>query len=337
MKRLSQHIYRLLIQHNCVIVPELGGFVAQHISAHYDEAETTFLPPCRIVAFNAQLNANDGLLVQAYMTDEKVSFAEASDLLAQDVEHLRQQLDRAGYAYLYNIGRLSVALDGRYLFESEQVALTTPEFYGLEAFSMELLQWIPSDEATDTEEPEEQTDLEAVSTLDSRHYTIRINRELANYVAAAMVALVCYFAWVIPSSQTSSVHTAQMLTETLFTKPSLPSLTTPQAPESTEASDADVSRSDAPVATEQPADASEIVPQKYYTIVLASQVSLSNARSFVQQLQKKGFSEAQILSRRFNRVVFGTYSTESEAYNALRNLRQQSGAFSDGWVMQVAQ
>ena len=45
MIELTKHIEILLLENDCVIVPGLGGFIAHHQSAHYEEDEGVFLPP----------------------------------------------------------------------------------------------------------------------------------------------------------------------------------------------------------------------------------------------------------------------------------------------------
>ena len=67
MIELSRHIESLLLHHDCVIVPGLGGFGTQYVPARRIEEEFLFLPPYRSVGFNQQLVLNDGLLVQSYM------------------------------------------------------------------------------------------------------------------------------------------------------------------------------------------------------------------------------------------------------------------------------
>ena len=67
MIELSRHIESLLLAHDCVIVPGLGGFVAHYVPARRIAEEQLFLPPSRSVGFNQQLTINDGLLVQSYM------------------------------------------------------------------------------------------------------------------------------------------------------------------------------------------------------------------------------------------------------------------------------
>ena len=39
---------------------------------------------------------------------------------------------------------------------------------------------------------------------------------------------------------------------------------------------------------------------------------------------------------KMRRVVYSSYTTESDAYNALRSLRHQHRAFNEAWVMYVS-
>ena len=77
MIELTKHIEILLLENDCVIVPGLGGFIAHHQPAHYEEDEGVFLPPTRTVGFNPQLTMNDGLLTQAYMQTYHTDFPDA--------------------------------------------------------------------------------------------------------------------------------------------------------------------------------------------------------------------------------------------------------------------
>ena len=55
MIELAQHIEALLLENDCVIVPNFGGFVAHYAPATYVKEEHLFLPPTRIIGFNSQL------------------------------------------------------------------------------------------------------------------------------------------------------------------------------------------------------------------------------------------------------------------------------------------
>ena len=73
----------------------------------------------------------------------------------------------------------------------------------------------------------------------------------------------------------------------------------------------------------------------YYSIVLASRVTKHNAANYAERLQNKGFKQARVLITENNvKVIYGTYNSESEAYAALKNLKDNE-AFADGWITKV--
>ena len=51
MERIEKYIEKLLLTHDCVILPDLGGFVA-HYEPHYQsEEDHSFFPPTRSLSF----------------------------------------------------------------------------------------------------------------------------------------------------------------------------------------------------------------------------------------------------------------------------------------------
>ena len=82
-------------------------------------------------------------------------------------------------------------------------------------------------------------------------------------------------------------------------------------------------------------DAELSLPSTYYSIVLASRVTKHNAANYAERLQGKGLKQARVLITENNvKVIYGTYNSESEAYAALKNLRDNE-AFADGWITKV--
>ena len=93
MIELSRHIESLLLAHDCVIVPGLGGFVAHYVPARRIAEEQLFLPPSRSVGFNQQLTINDGLLVQSYMQAYDTNYPETLKIIDDGVNRLKQQIE----------------------------------------------------------------------------------------------------------------------------------------------------------------------------------------------------------------------------------------------------
>ncbi|MFN6074450.1 MAG: SPOR domain-containing protein [Fluviicola sp.] len=108
MLTVEQLIADLLLQHNCVIVPGFGGFVAQRIPAQIDTEKGQVHPPKKSILFNRQLIANDGLLIATYAQRLGVSFEHAQStvnaLIRSWDEQLRSEvrisIDRVGILYL---------------------------------------------------------------------------------------------------------------------------------------------------------------------------------------------------------------------------------------------
>ena len=71
------YISELLYVSDCVIIPGLGGFVANSRSAFLNPAQHTFNPPVRRIAFNASLRTNDGLLANYVSRREGITYGDA--------------------------------------------------------------------------------------------------------------------------------------------------------------------------------------------------------------------------------------------------------------------
>ena len=103
---LHRHIEILLLDNDCVIIPEFGGFMAHHVEARYDDGDHTFLPPSRTLGFNRQLRLNDSLLAQSYVEAYDLSYPEALTRIGNEVEEMRQHLHNEGFYELNDLGVL---------------------------------------------------------------------------------------------------------------------------------------------------------------------------------------------------------------------------------------
>ena len=72
-KTISKYISELLFLHDCVIIPEFGGFVGNNKSAVLNEITGTIFPPSKEILFNPNLKSNDGLLINKISISEGIS------------------------------------------------------------------------------------------------------------------------------------------------------------------------------------------------------------------------------------------------------------------------
>ena len=102
---LSDHLRPLLRDHDCVIIPDFGGLVAEYTPARVQPGGRHLLsPPTRQVAFNQALTRNDGLLVDVLRQHLNVPAAEAREVLRQAVAALHHELQSQQRTELPGIG-----------------------------------------------------------------------------------------------------------------------------------------------------------------------------------------------------------------------------------------
>ena len=334
MIELDRHIEILLLSNDCVIVPDLGGFMAHHVDARYDETDGMFVPPIRTLGFNPQLRLNDSLLAQSYVEAYDISYPEAVRRIEEEVNELRQHLDTEGRYELNDIGVLSLNDEGHLTFEPCEAGILTPELYGLGSFQMPTLN-------ARQQKLEEKT--KVVEMPEEGAITIKMSW-LRNAVAVA-AAIIAFLMIGTPISNSNKMTDVQ---QSAFI--SVPSSKQAAAPISSPEEDTNVasSESETVVPSEEDANAGEsafesnevpsgTVGGTFY-IVMASQVSERNANLFIDQLSSQGFHNAHILvsgAKNIRRVVYGCYESEADANATLRQLRSESRLFRDTWVMEI--
>jgi len=101
---IDRDLFDLLYEHDCVIVPRWGGFLAQYRPARLDKARNLVHPPTKEVGYNRHLLRNDGLLADRLALREGIDHAEAVSLLDKEVETWRSALEKTGRLELPRIG-----------------------------------------------------------------------------------------------------------------------------------------------------------------------------------------------------------------------------------------
>lgn len=123
----------LLLQHNCVIVPTFGGFVAQRVGAQLDAVNGTMTPPRKAILFNRQLINNDGLLVSSYAHQNKVDYVQAQAAVSEAVTHWDGLLKQGQRISIDRVGFLYFDQERNLCFEQDRFYNLLMESYGLGA------------------------------------------------------------------------------------------------------------------------------------------------------------------------------------------------------------
>src|SRR5688572_8596199 len=130
---LARYINQLLHEYNCVVVPNLGGFVANYAPAAIDKVHSTLNPPHKKIVFNKSLTNNDGLLANAIASDKKILFNQAMDMISAEVDDILKKLKTGESVFLESIGALFCDKENNILFGPDHVDNFLTDAYGLSA------------------------------------------------------------------------------------------------------------------------------------------------------------------------------------------------------------
>ena len=121
----------LLLQHNCVIVPGFGGFVAQRVSAQIDMEKGIMLPPSKSILFNRQLINNDGLLIASYASRNKVTYPIAESTVEGTVTTWHDALKAGQRVSVDRVGIIFLDQERNICFEQDRYFNLLLESFGL--------------------------------------------------------------------------------------------------------------------------------------------------------------------------------------------------------------
>lgn len=128
---LERELAELLHLHDCVIVPEWGGFLTHYRPARLDEARHLIHPPAKELGFNRHLVRNDGLLADHLARKAGSDFEAATGAIAGVVSAWRQQLEREGRLELPHMGIFFRDGEGNLQFDPDRRSNYLRDAYGL--------------------------------------------------------------------------------------------------------------------------------------------------------------------------------------------------------------
>src|SRR6185312_8191087 len=132
--KIEEYISDLLFEHDCVIVPDFGGFVCNYGPAAIDPVKHLFEPPAKRILFNKGLTRNDGLLAHHISDRLKMPYTEALKCIAGEVKRFKEDIRKDKRLPLENIGLLYTDEKGSLLFQQDNKVNYLADSYGLASF-----------------------------------------------------------------------------------------------------------------------------------------------------------------------------------------------------------
>jgi len=314
MLNLEKHISELLYQYDCVIVPNLGGFVANNISADYNEKTGVFFPPVREIGFNRSLSHNDGLLINYIAESEGLTYESCQDKLLKHINILKYQLNRGEVLKIDNVGHLKIDSVGNISFVPNKEQSFNTESFGLSTFHFRTL-----------EQEKEQN-------LTSRRLVRRTLEVKGVKQIAASIALIIGLWMISPdlNYQAQQSDFSDVLSELKTPERKIESNNTKTIEAVVEDVTAEVEE-----VKEEVVDIEEtkVVTENNYFIIAGSFKEKQPAVEYLYKLHKRGIEKAEIIEGNGRyRISLEGFVSKLDASKALTVYRKKNG-FNSAWLL----
>lgn len=294
---LSNHISKLLFDHDCVTVPGFGSFLGNYKSAQYDFKEQKFYPPSKQISFNSQIKDNDGLLAKEISKTLGLSYEESVKKVHHSVLSWIKQI-KSDTIVLKNIGELYLNREDKIIFIPSNELNHLKESFGLPPVfisEIEEIKSFPKNTRTSLKSKKKNYFIQAavwtclivgLSSLYVNEKNNLLERELAY-------------------KQEYRKQTKQKVQKAVFDLGSLPSLTVNV----------------------------KMKQKKYFIIAGAFRIS-QNAEKLVLNLKQKGYNASRLglNEKGLNPVAFTSFINRNDAVSELRLIQGKEN--KDAWIFE---
>ncbi len=139
MTKIDKHIEELLYNHDCVIVPDFGGFITSKKPAYFNPLTSVFFPATKTILFNKHLVYNDGLLAAKVAEKRALSMEESQQLLMQFKDDCFLRLNEEGRVEIEKVGVLFFDKEKNIQFQQASTNFLKDSF-GLTASSVQKIE-----------------------------------------------------------------------------------------------------------------------------------------------------------------------------------------------------
>jgi cell division septation protein DedD len=194
MEKITRHIIALFYEHDCVVLPRLGGFLANYRPAFHDVSNNVLVPPRKEFLFNRHLLHNDGLLAHKISTEEGMSYQDAVMLMDAFVSEVMSALKQQRQFTIQGIGVVYYDKDEVIRLKNESAN------YLLGSFGLPVVKCLPVIQRPAITEETPVIDLgvanENTKEKEDKVVSIQRSSRAKWWVAAALLPIGFYSAWI---------------------------------------------------------------------------------------------------------------------------------------------
>ena len=311
-KTVEHYISELLFLHDCVILPNFGGFVANPQTAKLNKITGMLSPPSKQILFNANLKTNDGLLITHISQQEKVTQEIAKNEVVSYATKITTKLKISKVLRIDKIGLFTIGREANIIFLQDSVSN-----YSLDSFGMK---------ATHNKTVVRETIIEEKVTATIQTIRTQSNNPKAFLRAAAVIIPLIALSYVSITQQDkiNNVYT-QMASLNPFENNRITEPRVEVIPE------VKIEVKVTPIVkiTEEEI-AQIIIPKKTYYIIAGAFSDKKNATKMLAKLKKLNYNTELVPKGNLLRVSYNSFANKTEALIALHEIKHEN---SDAWLL----
>jgi len=313
-KSVAHYISELLFLHDCVILPEFGGFVGNRISAKLNKATGALSPPSKQILFNKNLSTNDGLLISHIANQEGISNEKAQESVQDFANPLNNKLNTTKVVRIDKIGLFTLGKENNIIFIQDSATN-----YSLDAFGMK---------ATYNKTVERKTEVE--QKVEATVKTIRTNSRNPRVmlrVAAIILPLIALS--YLSISQQERINT--IYTQMASLNPFETTATVEVVSEVIPVVKIEVVATPIVEVIEEEI-VPVIIPEKTYYIIAGAFAEQKNADKMLAKLENWNYNTEIVTGGNLLRVSYDSFTNKADALVALNQIKQENSA---AWLLSL--
>ena len=313
-KTIDTYISELLFLHDCVIIPEFGGFVGDNKSAVLNKNTNTIYPPSKEILFNKNLRKNDGLLINHISNSEVISNKKSKELVADYVKNINDKLQKIRTFRIEKVGLLSTDISGNILFLQDSFTNYNPNSFGLS-----------SQNTTKLNKMEKKIEeiIKPISTKTRRKKVWRAAAILLPIIGLSFISIA-------QEDKINEIYSQMANLNPFSVFKTNETISPKQEEEIEETTTIEV----IPIETKETEKETEVIIEMKFSVIAGSFSSEKNATRLVNQLQSENYN-AEIIGTNRNgliRVCYEKFATKEEATSMLHDLKSEGKSV---WILSL--
>jgi len=311
-KTVEHYISELLFLHDCVILPNFGGFVGNPQSAKLNKTTEVLSPPSKQILFNANLKTNDGLLITHISNQEGITQEVAKNEVENYATRIGNKLIESKVLRIDKVGLFTLGKEGNIIFLQDSV-----NNYSLDSFGMK---------ATHNKSVVRETIIEEKVTATIKTIRTQSNNPKAFLRAAAVIIPLITLSYISITQQDkiNNVYT-QMASLNPFENSIIAEPIAEVIPEVKIEIEATpiveiIEEEVAPV----------IIPKTTYYIIAGAFSEKKNANKMLAKLKKWDYNTELVPGGNLLRVSYNSFTNKADALITLHEIKQENSA---AWLL----